>query len=50
MPAGATVKYKNGAKRMIAVQVFAGPESADKYGAWQTSPDPPPHFSSHQER
>jgi len=34
MPSGATVRYENGPKTFIAVQVFAGPESADKYAAW----------------
>jgi len=36
MPAGATVSYANGPETMVAIQVFAGPESADKYGAWPT--------------
>ena len=34
MPAGATVSYANGPDAMVAIQVFAGPESADKYATW----------------
>jgi len=34
MPAGATVSYRNGDERMVALQVFAGPEPANKYNEW----------------
>ena len=34
MPAGATVSYVNGPEVTEVVQVFAGPEPADKYAAW----------------
>lgn len=34
MPAGATVSYRNGPERMVALQVFAGPGSAAKYDRW----------------
>lgn len=42
MPAGATVQYENGPNTLIAVQVFAGPESADKYAAWPLRAQPTP--------
>ncbi len=35
MPANAQVSYVNGPERMVALQVFAGPGPADKYGEWQ---------------
>ena len=35
MPANAKVSYQNGAKEMVALQVFAGTESAKKYEAWK---------------
>ena len=35
MPAEAEVSYKNGPDPMVAIQVFAGPEPAVKYDAWQ---------------
>ena len=35
MPANAKVSYKNGPGEMVAIQVFAGPESAKKYQAWK---------------
>jgi len=35
MPAGATVSYQNGEETLVALQVFAGPESAAKYDAWE---------------
>ena len=35
MPAGATVSYQNGEQALVALQVFAGPESAAKYAAWE---------------
>ena len=41
MPAGATVSYANGDEPLVAIQVFAGPESADKYAAWPISTAPP---------
>ncbi len=39
MPAGATVTYQNGAQELVALQVFAGPESADKYQKWEILTD-----------
>lgn len=38
MPADAEVAFVNGDTRMTAIQVFAGPEPARKYGAWQIAP------------
>jgi len=35
MPAGAEVSYTNGPARLVALQVFAGPEPAAKYEAWR---------------
>jgi len=35
MPAGAEVHYANGPDRLEAIQVFAGPEPAAKYDAWE---------------
>ena len=34
MPANATVSFQNGPDKMVAIQVFAGPEPAAKYDAW----------------
>lgn len=34
MPANALVRYQNGGTPMVALQVFAGPEPAAKYGGW----------------
>jgi quercetin dioxygenase-like cupin family protein len=34
MPANAEVSFENGASKMVAIQVFAGPEPAMKYDAW----------------
>ncbi len=34
MPAGVEVSYRNGDERLVAIQVFAGPEPAAKYEAW----------------
>ena len=34
MPANAEVSYDNGPERLIALQVFAGPEPAAKYDGW----------------
>ena len=39
MPAGALVSFENGPEeKMVAIQVFAGPEPAAKYEAWQVVP------------
>lgn len=35
MPSNAKVSYQNGDKEMVAIQVFAGPESAKKYAQWK---------------
>jgi len=35
MPANAEVSFQNGPEELVAVQVFAGPEPAVKYEAWQ---------------
>ena len=35
MPSNAKVSYTNGPSEMVALQVFAGPESAKKYNAWK---------------
>jgi mannose-6-phosphate isomerase-like protein (cupin superfamily) len=35
MPAGAEVTYQNGDERLVAIQVFSGPEPARKYEAWK---------------
>lgn len=37
MPAGSTVSYQNGPERLVAIQVFAGPEPASKYDTWQAA-------------
>ena len=34
MPAHAEVSFKNGDSPLIAIQIFAGPESAKKYEKW----------------
>lgn len=34
MPADAKVSFQNGDARLVALQVFAGPEPAAKYDAW----------------
>jgi quercetin dioxygenase-like cupin family protein len=34
MPASATVAFQNASEPLVALQVFAGPESAAKYDAW----------------
>jgi len=34
MPANSLVKYENGNETLTALQVFAGPESAEKYQQW----------------
>jgi quercetin dioxygenase-like cupin family protein len=35
MPANAKVSFQNGDQEMVAIQVFAGPESAKKYTKWK---------------
>ena len=35
MPANAKVKFENGPESLIAIQVFSGPQPADKYDAWK---------------
>lgn len=35
MPADAKVSFKNGDAKLVAIQVFADPQPADKYDAWQ---------------
>ena len=37
MPANARVSFQNGDAKMVALQVFAGPEPAAKYEAWNSS-------------
>jgi quercetin dioxygenase-like cupin family protein len=39
MPANALVTFQNGDKMLIALQVFAGPESAKKYEKWPLNTD-----------
>jgi len=39
MPANAEVSFTNGDAPMEAVQVFAGPQPASKYGAWVSGPE-----------
>jgi len=34
MPANAKVSFANGPKKMVGIQVFAGPEPAKKYAKW----------------
>jgi len=34
MPAGAEVSYVNGPERLVAIQVFADPQPADRYQGW----------------
>jgi mannose-6-phosphate isomerase-like protein (cupin superfamily) len=38
MPANAEVSFKNSAKPLVALQIFAGPQSARKYDSWETIP------------
>jgi quercetin dioxygenase-like cupin family protein len=40
MPANATVSFQNGDARLVAIQVFAGPEPAAKYDAWREVTEP----------
>ena len=42
MPAGAEVSFANGPDTLIALQIFAGHESARKYNSWPVSADGPP--------
>lgn len=37
MPKNAQVKFANGDREMVALQVFAGPDSAKKYDKWKVS-------------
>ena len=39
MPANATVSFKNGGEALEALQVFANPDSADKYTKWASRPN-----------
>ena len=41
MPAGAEVSFQNGPAKLLALQVFAGPESASKYASWAPVSDTP---------
>jgi len=34
MPPNAEVSFQNGDEPMVGIQIFAGPEPADKYNAW----------------
>ena len=36
MPANAEVSFVNGDQKLIALQIFAGPQSAEKYNKWKT--------------
>ncbi len=38
MPAMAQVQFKNGDAPTVLLQVFAGPQSADKYDRWESKP------------
>ncbi len=38
MPANATVSYRNGDARLVAIQVWAGPAPAAKYDSWRELP------------
>lgn len=40
MPANALVSFENGPAPLTAIQVFAGPEPAAKYDAWDRVPAP----------
>lgn len=40
VPSGATVKYENGNQTMEAIQMFAPPDSANKYSDWETGQRP----------
>jgi quercetin dioxygenase-like cupin family protein len=41
MPPGALVSFENGPEPLVAIQVFAGPEPAGKYEAWEPVPASP---------
>jgi hypothetical protein len=41
MPPGALVSFENGPETLVAIQVFAGPEPAAKYDAWEQVPSSP---------
>ena len=41
MPARAKVSYVNGARSLVALQVFAGPEPSAKYDEWRLTDRPP---------
>lgn len=41
MPPGALVSFENGPEPLVAIQVFAGPEPAAKYDAWERVPGSP---------
>jgi quercetin dioxygenase-like cupin family protein len=41
MPPGALVSFENGPEPLVAIQVFAGPEPAAKYDAWERVPASP---------
>ena len=34
MPAGLEVRFENGSSRLVVLQVFSGPKSAQKYDSW----------------
>lgn len=40
MPADSTVKFENGDKNLVAVQMFAPADSANKYSDWETGQMP----------
>lgn len=40
MPSNAKVSFQNGDQEMVAIQVFAGPESAKKYNKWRQVASP----------
>jgi quercetin dioxygenase-like cupin family protein len=35
MPAKASVQFENGPEKLVALQIFAGPEPAKKYNKWE---------------
>lgn len=40
IPPGAKTTYKNDSQKLVALQVFAGPEPADKYTKWNVGGSP----------
>lgn len=48
MPAGAEVSFDNGPERLVAIQVFAGPEPAGKYAAWASGEAAQPLRVAHE--